>query len=1040
MTLSASRWLHALWLAALVGPQPALQSNRRLSDLPGTGIGGDVADALLAPVGARVVFRADPHEEGVYRLFSAPVDGSASPVELSGAPGMRIQSGYQISPDGLRVVYLADADTRDVFELYSVAIDGSAAPVKLSGTMAEGGDVRTGFRIAPDGTRVVYTADWLNDTDYLLISVQIDGSSGPVIINGPFVAGSDVEPDFRISSDGTRVVYSSDEDTNGVLELFSTSIASSAPIKLNAPLPVGGDVLEFELAPDGSQVVYRADQDVDGLNELFSVPIDASASPAQLNGVLVSGGAVQPSFAISPDGDAVVYLADEVLDEKFELFSAPIDASVASIKVSGTMVPTGDVANASGAFAVTPDSAQVVFVADKDINNLDELFVGPLDASAEPIQLNDTLGVGGDVVLPFRISPTGARVVYSADRNSDELFELFSAPISGGTVVQLNGPLVAGGDVDTSPNGFRIGPGGNRVIYRADQDTDGVNELYVVPIDASAGADKLNDPLVAGGAVTAFQFNVNGGRVLYVADQDADEMFELHSVPSNGSSGPEKVNDPFPFDLVFRDVLAFHATDRRAVFLADRDDEGVFELYSVPARGGATVELSGPMASGGDALQFEVAVAGSRVVYTADQDVDEEVELFSVPEDGSAAPVQLSDSLVAGGDVTSFDALSNGPRVVYLADQTTDETFELYSAPADGSASAVQLSGPLVADGDVLSYRISPGGSRVVYRADQEIDGTIELFSVPIDGSASPVKLNPPSGSVESFEISSDGGTVVFRLGLDLFSVPADGSASAIPLDLGGDVYAITPDGTRVLSIVDREVIGRMELFSVPIDASASPVKVNTTPAPGGEVVHFVIASDSSRVVYLADQELNQVFELYSASANGSGSPVKLNGGLSPTGDVLNAPPYSITPDSARVLYVARGHFPAGLPQALYSVPIDGSAAPIMLNGTLVPDGDVVELAISQDGNLAVYRADQISDSVDELFGVPVDGSAPAVKLNGPLLFNGDVHPGFEVRADGRSVFYLADQRANDAVELFVTFETRVLPQVGPTRTAEKTQ
>ena len=104
------------------------------------------------------------------------------------------------------------------------------------------------------------------------------------------------------------------------------------------------------------------------------------------------------------------------------------------------------------------------------------------------------------------------------------------------------------------------------------------------------------------------------------------------------------------------------------------------------------------------------------------------------------------------------------------------------------------------------------------------------------------------------------------------------------------------------------------------------------------------------------------------------------------------------------------------------------------------PSGNIAEYAISEDGTRVVYLADQVTDSVFELFGVPIDGSSPAVRLNGPLVDGGDVQRGVEVRDDGRSVFYLADQRIDGAIELFATFETRTLPHAGPTRTAERTQ
>ena len=55
---------------------------------------------------------------------------------------------------------------------------------------------------------------------------------------------------------------------------------------------------------------------------------------------------------------------------------------------------------------------------------------------------------------------------------------------------------MAGGSVTY----FTVSPG-SAVVYLADQDTNDVNELYVVPLDGSRPPVKLNSPLVPGGNV-----------------------------------------------------------------------------------------------------------------------------------------------------------------------------------------------------------------------------------------------------------------------------------------------------------------------------------------------------------------------------------------------------------------------------------------------------------------------------------------------------------------------------------------------------------
>jgi hypothetical protein len=158
-------------------------------------------------------------------------------------------------------VYLV-AESTGKDELYSAPIDGSAAPVKLNGTLPSGGGVLS-FLLSPDGARVLYLADQSVNGRFELWSVPTDRSSAPVRVNGTLVTGGDVsesgasplEPSFGISPDGTRAVYLADQNTDGVVELYSAPSAgvtndeievfaspldgSGLSMKLNPPLPWG---------------------------------------------------------------------------------------------------------------------------------------------------------------------------------------------------------------------------------------------------------------------------------------------------------------------------------------------------------------------------------------------------------------------------------------------------------------------------------------------------------------------------------------------------------------------------------------------------------------------------------------------------------------------------------------------------------------------------------------------------------------------------------------------------------------------------------
>ena len=148
------------------------------------------------------------------------------------------------------------------------------------------------------------------------------------------------------------------------------------------------------------------------------------------------------------------------------------------------------------------------------------------DQLGDPVQISAPQVLFGDV-LAFQVSPDDSRAVYIADQNTDGVNELFSVPTAGnGPAVRLNPTiLVFAGNV----NSFRINPDGSRVVYLADQAIDDVNELFSVPI-AGGTVERVNDTLPFSADVGTFVFSPNSQFIIYLADQDLFDEIELFSV------------------------------------------------------------------------------------------------------------------------------------------------------------------------------------------------------------------------------------------------------------------------------------------------------------------------------------------------------------------------------------------------------------------------------------------------------------------------------------------------------------------------------
>src|SRR5262249_46870778 len=140
---------------------------------------------------------------------------------------------------------------------------------------------------------------------------------------------------------------------------------------------------------------------------------------------------------------------------------------------------------------------------------------------------------------------------------------------------------------------------------------------------------------------------------------------------------------------------------------------------------------------------------GSRAVYLADQDEDEVFELFSTRISGQgrvlpADVVALSGPLVAGGDVLSFFVTPDARSAVFLADKLVDGPAEIFRVPLDGSAPPVRLD-PTPASDPVTSSWLAPDGAHVVHTRRETISPFgryIEhLIALPVDGSLAKVEL-----------------------------------------------------------------------------------------------------------------------------------------------------------------------------------------------------------------------------------------------------------------------------------------------------------
>lgn len=361
----------------------------------------------------RVVYRATltSTSEGT-ELFSVPADGTSASARLSATlPVNGRVDAFEVSPDGTRVVYLGSQNVANRAELFSVPADGSAPPVQLNPVPVAGGEVWRGpFRIAPDGSRVLFAGDLVLNNAFGLWSAPLLGGGAVPLWIPP--ANREVER-LAITPDSARAVFTADGLINNVHQLYVVPLDGSAAA---TPLPASAGtpkVFDFGLTPDGTRVVYVAGGIV------ASVALDGSASPAVLSSPLVAGGRIVGTPAVSDEW--VLYQADQEVLRRYDLHVVPVDGSAPARRLND---PPGS-GGADSNYAIAGDEA--LFLAQVlPVYGTWQLFRAPL--AGGPARVIGPAGAYSPRVSlsgPFVVHPDEHRVLFSA---GDELYLGFLGP------------------------------------------------------------------------------------------------------------------------------------------------------------------------------------------------------------------------------------------------------------------------------------------------------------------------------------------------------------------------------------------------------------------------------------------------------------------------------------------------------------------------------------------------------------------------------------------------------------------------------------
>jgi len=327
---------------------------------------------------------------------------------------------------------------------------------------------------------------------------------------------------------------------------------------------------------------------------------------------------------------------------------------------------------------------------------------------------------------------------------------------------------------------------------------------------------------------------------------------------------------------------------------------------------------------------------------------------------------------------------------IALGKSTAAEELRLTRLSAEGLPSS-DVTAPGAEDARIAwaGLQVTPDGRWIVYAHDDRIDQVYELYAVSRDG-ATRIRLSPdlePGESLRWFALTPDGASVVSLRG---FAATGDWALYRVPIGgpgagEGEQLVYREPDPERWISRTplgispdsDWLVFGTAPRFDTRADwiftaqleeSPAKPRRVFTTAGWDRPSVGAYFSPDSNHLVLLADR----LFSL--PLPGGPGDLVRLDEGEAVLGRPARA---SITPDSARVLFVESREEPAD--SGLFSVPIGGpGSAAVRLSPPIADSRGLSVYVKSADSEVVTFLLRPERLGPGQAWSAPVAGPVEA--------------------------------------------------------------
>ncbi|MBL4685523.1 MAG: hypothetical protein JKY37_13090 [Nannocystaceae bacterium] len=368
-----------------------------------------------------------------------------------------------------------------------------------------------------------------------------------------------------------------------------------------------------------------------------------------------------------------------------------------------------------------------------------------------PVLVHPPLGAGDDVNSDIVVGPGAVGMAFTGDFSGSDLNNVYLASSQFAAVGAVL-PLSLHDDPAQTVAfvSIRWAPDGSALMYRADTETDGVNEVWWVGLagEVPTVPIKINNPLATDETITALRVAPDSRTVAYWSGDATSGEVSISYIDGDAPSAPMVVSTPTA-GAAFPNSLRFSPSGDGLIYTAEHDTPGNRDAYYVELSGALPASperINGELLPGAAVMSVVFGPDANFLYYVAPQN-QAGGELFRAELLGGvpAAPERLSGELTDGGGLSGEIIFSPvGDALLYTAFQDSTSRQELYLVPlGDEPGPSVKVNDTLGQGVEVqFTARFSADGSVVAYRTRERMaDVTPLLIDDLSDGPGNPIVL-----------------------------------------------------------------------------------------------------------------------------------------------------------------------------------------------------------------------------------------------------------------------------------------------------------